>query len=105
MKLKSSYPKIKKAFKDAVEKGIEYDMELQIVTQNGKTIWVRCKGIPEFVNGECVSVFGIFQDINERKRYTLELAQDKKPFSKRLLITYLLLLQCLINEMNYLTLK
>ncbi|MGV1002719.1 PAS domain S-box protein [Empedobacter falsenii] len=101
---KSSYPKIKKAFRDAVEKGIEYDMELQIVTQNGKTIWVRCKGIPEFVNGECVSVFGIFQDINERKRYTLELARQKAIFET--FINHVPASVAMFdNEMNYLTLS
>ncbi|MFV0208450.1 response regulator [Empedobacter falsenii] len=101
---KSSYPKIKKAFKDAVEKGIGYDMELQIVTQKGKTIWVRCKGIPEFVNGECVSVFGIFQDINERKRYTLELARQKAIFET--FINHVPASVAMFdNKMNYLTLS
>lgn len=101
---KSSYPKIKKAFKEAVEKGIEYDLELQIITQKGKTIWVRCKGIPEFVNGECVSVFGIFQDINERKRYTLELARQKAIFET--FINHVPASVAMFdNEMNYLTLS
>lgn len=101
---KSSYPKIKKAFKDAVEKGIPYDMELQIVTQKGKTVWVRCKGIPEFVNGKCVSVFGIFQDINEMKRYTLELARQKAIFET--FINHVPASVAMFdNEMNYITLS
>lgn len=101
---KSSYPKIKKAFRDAVEKGIGYDMELQIVTQKGKTIWVRCKGIPEFVNGKCVSVFGTFQDIDERKRYTLELARQKAIFET--FINHVPASVAMFDkDMNYLTLS
>ncbi|NOJ74654.1 response regulator [Empedobacter stercoris] len=101
---KSSYPKIKKAFRDAVEKGIGYDMELQIVTQKGKTIWVRCKGIPEFVNGKCVSVFGTFQDIDERKRYTLELARQKAIFET--FINHVPASVAMLDkDMNYLTLS
>jgi PAS domain S-box-containing protein len=72
-----SYPKIKKAFKDAVEKNIPYDLELQIVTQKGNLVWVRSKGIPEFINGECVSIFGILQDINDTKLRSIELAKQK----------------------------
>jgi CheY-like chemotaxis protein len=51
----------------AVTKGIHYDFESQIITAKGNVLWLRHSGYPEFVNGECVSIYGIFQNINERK--------------------------------------
>lgn len=64
-------------FNDALTKGIAYDEELQIIRKDGVVIWVRVKGIPEFENGKCVSVFGIIQDIDEFKKTYLELAKKE----------------------------
>ncbi|OAV44605.1 PAS domain-containing protein [Lewinella sp. 4G2] len=55
-------------FQRAVEKGESYDTELELVTRNGNEIWVRAMGHAEMANGECVRVYGIFQDINLRRR-------------------------------------
>src|SRR6187402_537449 len=58
---------IKRVYKRAIDKGIPYDVELKIITANGKELWTRTVGQPEFVNGKCIRLFGVFQDINERK--------------------------------------
>jgi PAS domain S-box-containing protein len=55
----------------AVENGTSWDAEIQIKTGKGNIMWVRSKGKPSFVNGKCVRLFGICQDIHERK--TLEI--------------------------------
>jgi PAS domain S-box-containing protein len=74
---KNSQPIIQKLFKDAVEKGISYDRELQIVKADGSVKWVRAKGIPQFENGTCKRIFGIMQDIEDTKKTYLELETRK----------------------------
>ena len=57
---------------DAIREGKPWDTELQIVTTNGKEVWVRAKGEAEMVNGKCVRLYGTFQDIDEKKRVELK---------------------------------
>ncbi|MBC2607543.1 PAS domain S-box protein [Pelagicoccus albus] len=53
------------AFKNAIEKGSAWNEELVIVTGNGVRKWVRSIGEPKIVNGQCVSLAGVYQDIDE----------------------------------------
>lgn len=65
---------ITQAVKDAIEHCKAYDLELQIKTAKGNVIWVRTKGIPIIdEHGKCITLRGIFQDINEAKLKQLEL--------------------------------
>lgn len=70
----ASRKKVETLFERAVQKGIPYDEELQLIRNDGVMIWVRVKGIPEFEDGICTRVFGIIQDINTFKNIYLELA-------------------------------
>jgi len=56
-----------KSVEMAISSGASYDLEVELVTAKGNSIWIRTVGNGEFENGECVRLFGIFQDINERK--------------------------------------
>lgn len=60
----TSRDKIKEAVKLAIETGKSWDMELQIVTAQGKEIWVRATGKSNYKDGICTKVYGTFQDIN-----------------------------------------
>ncbi|WHF50300.1 response regulator [Chryseobacterium gotjawalense] len=62
---------------EAIQKGISYDDELQLLRTDGVLIWVRVKGVPEFDNGVCTKVFGIIQDIDASKKTFLELAEKE----------------------------
>lgn len=57
--------------KNAVDRlktdGIPFDEELLIKTAKGKTKWIRCIGDADFVDGDCIRLYGSYQDINERK--------------------------------------
>jgi len=59
---------IVRAFSRAIEQGASFDEELLMVTAKGNERWVRVIGTPEFVDGVCLTVYGTFQDITERKR-------------------------------------
>ncbi len=69
--------RVKFLFNRAVTEGIPYDEEFQLVRNDGVTIWVRVKAIPEFENGECIRVFGIIQDINDFKTMLLDVTKKE----------------------------
>ena len=64
-------------FNRAVKEGISFDEEVELIRRDGKIIWVRIKGIPEFEDGVCTKVFGIIQDIDNTKRTVLDLAAKR----------------------------
>ena len=53
---------------EAIKHGIAYSFEARFITAKGNHKWVFAKGEPEMVNGKCVRLSGIFQDITERKK-------------------------------------
>jgi PAS domain S-box-containing protein len=56
-----------------IENGTPWDLELQIVTATGKEKWVKAQGKPYFADGECIRLFGVFQDITKQKNVEHEL--------------------------------
>ncbi|WP_439489439.1 PAS domain S-box protein [Algoriphagus sp.] len=70
--------KIQAAVNRGLQTGEGWDLELQIVTALGNELWVRAIGKLEFVNGECVRIFGTFQDIDVSKKSQIELEQTRK---------------------------
>lgn len=66
----------------AVEHGTPWDAEIQIKTGKGNILWVRSKGKAAFVNGKCVRLYGICQDIDERKRKELQHLKEVERLQK-----------------------
>ncbi|RKS42731.1 hypothetical protein BC962_3189 [Gillisia mitskevichiae] len=58
---------LEKAVNDAIVNGVNYDIEVEIITGKGNRKWVRAIGISEFKNGTCQRLYGLFQDIQKRK--------------------------------------
>lgn len=52
----------------AINEGIPFDEEFLITTEKGNKRWIRTIGKPEFTDGECVKLYGSFQDIHARKK-------------------------------------
>ncbi|MDQ1161618.1 signal transduction histidine kinase/CheY-like chemotaxis protein/CHASE3 domain sensor protein [Chryseobacterium sp. SORGH_AS 447] len=69
--------RIKYLFNRAVKQGISFDEELQLLRNDGVTIWVRIKGVPEFEGEVCNRVFGIIQDIDAFKKMLLEVTKKE----------------------------
>jgi len=69
--------KLLEAFHNAVDKGVPYDLELRIINTAGEIKWTRTIGQPEFENGKCVRLYGIFQDINAQKVQEEKLRQKQ----------------------------
>lgn len=59
---------IKNAFRQAVEEGKSYDLELKFRNANGEYLWVRTIGKAERKKGRIIRVFGNIMDITERKQ-------------------------------------
>jgi len=68
-------PQIESAIVEAIEKGIHYDGEHQLITYTGKRKWVRVILKSEFKDGICMRLYGTFQDITDRK-LSFELQQQ-----------------------------
>jgi PAS domain S-box-containing protein len=69
---------ISKWISEAIENGTPFNEELQLVTAKGNEIWVTATGQAEFSQGECIRLFGSFQDIQQRKLAEQELTLAKE---------------------------
>lgn len=74
----NSRKKITEIFTEAITDNIPFDEELKIITAKGNERWVRTIGNPEFKNGECVRLYGSFQDIHKMKVIEEELKESLK---------------------------
>ena len=71
---------ISKYFQACIDEKETFDLELQIVTAKGNNKWIRTIGIPEIENGQVVSVYGVFQDIDEKTKANKLLALKEEQF-------------------------
>ncbi len=59
---------ISQAIDSALKQGTPWYLELMLVTRKGHETWVAVTGQAHQRDGECVRLFGSFQDIDQRKR-------------------------------------
>lgn len=69
---------------EATEKGIPYSERLQIVTAQGKEVWVQTAGRPILMEGKVVGLTGTFQNIDEQ--VTSEIKTKKSEHLLRTLV-------------------
>ena len=61
---------------NAIQNGVPYDVELQIVTAKGNEVWVRAIGKVEFKDGLCTRLYGTFQNIDSFKKVEIDLVSS-----------------------------
>ncbi|MGW8122176.1 PAS domain S-box protein [Roseivirga echinicomitans] len=71
---------ISKHFQICIDERQTFDLELQITTAKGEHKWVRTVGIPEVQDGQVVSIYGVFQDIDEKTKANKLLALQEEQF-------------------------
>ncbi len=69
---------ISRTVERAIQKGKSYDLELPLITAKGTPKWVHTIGYPEFKEGKVVRLYGVFQDITERKAFQETLEKERK---------------------------
>ncbi|MFY7900682.1 MAG: PAS domain-containing protein, partial [Chitinophagaceae bacterium] len=63
---------------ESIETGKSYEVELEIVTAKGNIRWVKAIGMSEIVNGKCVKLYGLFQDIHDAKMRQEQIEAEKQ---------------------------
>lgn len=72
--------KITSVVNEAFERGLPFDVQLQITTAKGNNKWVRTIGIPEKQSRKKKSMLGIFQDLTDEKTAQKALAESEEKY-------------------------
>ena len=75
---------IRLAIQEAIEFGVPWHVEAEMITLTGREIWVAATGQPEMENGVCRRLFGSFQDVTGRKSVENQLIKAKETAEKAL---------------------
>jgi diguanylate cyclase (GGDEF)-like protein/PAS domain S-box-containing protein len=77
--------KVRAAFHACIYSGTPFDDEFQILTFDGRRIWIRCIGqAVRDARGTITGVHGAFQDITEKKRVEEALSQSNQRLTRTL---------------------
>lgn len=69
---------IKSIVEHALKTGAPWTATLQIVTAKGTEVWIETHGMVEMHNGQCVRLFGTFQNVDRAVRTRLEIEEKRK---------------------------
>ena len=75
-----SQPIIRAAVETAIQTGEGWDLELELITFKGNSVWVRAIGRAEWHDGKVIRVSGTFQDITEKRRAAVALAESERNY-------------------------
>jgi PAS domain S-box-containing protein len=76
-KSESTRTKISEYVRHVIDTGKSFYEEFQIVTAKGNNRWIRLTCEAEFVNGNCIRVYGSIQDIDDRKKVEIKLIESE----------------------------
>ncbi|MFH1624741.1 MAG: PAS domain S-box protein, partial [Pseudomonadota bacterium] len=75
-----SRPIIEQAVQRAIDDGEPFDVELRFITAKGNHLWVHALGQAHQKNGKTTKVWGVFQDITEKKLAEEALRESEERF-------------------------
>jgi len=78
--LGESNQRIQHAVNTLINEGLEFDEELLLLTGKGHERWIRAIGKSETANNKRTKIYGSFQDIDERKKSAIKLAESENRF-------------------------
>jgi len=67
---------------NALKTGEPWTATLQLVTAKGNAVWIETHGMVEMRQGECVRLFGTFQNVDKAVRTRLEIEEKRKEAEK-----------------------
>ncbi|RNC79677.1 MAG: PAS domain S-box protein [Balneola sp.] len=76
---KESWELLQRSLKEA-EKGVPFDIEVEIIDSFGNKKWCRGTGTPVFEQDRVIKITGSFQDISEQKEREFDLAKSKSRY-------------------------
>lgn len=68
--------RLSEAIQQAIDQGVPYDLELEVISARGRRFWARSLGSPILEGGRVAKVIGTFQDITDRKQAELKYLQE-----------------------------
>jgi PAS domain S-box-containing protein len=71
-------------WRQALEEGRNYDIELKLQTARGRTLWVHVIGKAERFNGRTLRIHGIMQDVTDRRTAEYKLRETRDFFASTL---------------------
>lgn len=78
---KDFQPLVESKYLDCVQKGIPFDFDAVVVSNDNIEKWVRVIGKPKMNNRKCVKVYGSIQDIHISKTLEIEIREILKSIS------------------------
>ncbi len=78
----SARPVIQKAIERALTEDLPFDLELPFITAKGNHLWVRAIGNVDREDGQAARVYGVFQDITERKQAEEQITRSNMRLQK-----------------------
>lgn len=76
--------RIQQIVNKAMLDGSDFADEFEIITPTGKVKWVAAQGRAEIENGQCVRLYGAFQDISQQVYYRTQLEERHKELTSAL---------------------
>ena len=70
-------PIIKQAIKKLIADGESFDLELKIITKQGRKVWVRTQGQREAPHGNFIRIYGVIQDITTLRKSEEKLKESE----------------------------